>query len=106
MGVGLSELSVLWRGAGKTGAEPLVRSTNAQEQLHAHNKQDRPSGAEQQGRVGEMSDGFLCQDLDSKLYKWFESRFDAARIIAARHRELVASGQLKEGYDERAGKSQ
>lgn len=47
-----------------------------------------------------MSDGFLCQDLDSKLYKWFESRFDAARIIAARHKELVASGQLKEGYDE------
>ena len=100
MGVGLSELSILWRGAGKTGAEPLVRSTNAQEQLHAHNKQDRPSRAEQQGRVGEVSDGFLCQDLEAKLFKWFESRFDAPRIVAARHKELVASGKLKEGYDE------
>ena len=47
-----------------------------------------------------MMDGFLCQDLDSKLYKWFESRFDAARIIAARHKELVASGLLTEGYYE------
>lgn len=33
-----------------------MRSTNAQEQLHAHNKQDRFSGAEQQGRVGEVSE--------------------------------------------------
>ena len=96
MGVGLQNLSLLWRGAGKTGAEPLVRSTNAQEQLHAHNKQDRPSGAEQQGRAGEVSDGFLCQDLEARLFKWFASRFDAPRIVAARHKELVASGQLKE----------
>ena len=47
-----------------------------------------------------MGDGFLNQDLESKLFKWFLSRFDAPRIIAARHKELVESGLLKEGYDE------
>jgi len=79
----------------------VVRGPHAQEQLHAHNKQDRPSRAEQQGRVGEVNgEEFLCQDLEAKLFKWFLSRFDAPRIIAARHKELVESGLLKEGYDE------
>lgn len=60
---------------------------------------------QQQGRVGEVNgEEFLCQDLEAKLFKWFLSRFDAPRIIAARHKELVESGLLKEGYDE-AGKS-
>lgn len=28
-----------------------------------------------------MSDeGFLCQDLEAKLFKWFESRLDATKI--------------------------
>lgn len=43
---------------------------------------------------------FLCQDLDAKLYKWFESRMDAPRIIMARHRMWVRQGLIKEGYAE------
>ena len=73
----------------------MVRSTHAQEQLHAVYKHSRLKRHQQQGRTGEMSAvEFLCQDLDSKLYKWFESRMDAPRIIVARYNQWIKEGRL------------
>jgi len=35
-----------------------------------------------------MSDGFLNQDLESKLFKWFEGRLDASQIKRSNEMKL------------------